>query len=37
MFEIVQTLLEQFLSYLPTWGAIFIALGIAGACVFKKL
>ncbi len=37
MFEIVEILLEQFLSYLPTWSCVFIVLGIAGAIVFKKL
>lgn len=37
MFEIVEILLEQFLSYLPIWACVFIVLGIAGAIVFKKL
>lgn len=37
MFEYAQILLEQFMSYLPVWSAIFIVLGIAGACIYKKL
>lgn len=37
MFECVQILLEQFMSYLPIWASIFVALGIAGACIYKKL
>lgn len=37
MFEIVEILLEQFLTYLPQWACVFIVLGIAGAIVFKKI
>lgn len=37
MFEYAQILLEQFMSYLPTWSAIFVALGIAGNVTFRKI
>lgn len=37
MFEYVEILLEQFMTYLPQWALIFIVLGIAGAIVFKKI
>lgn len=37
MFEYVEIMLEEFLTYLPMWGAIVIALSIAGSAIFKKI
>lgn len=36
MWEVVQELINQFLTYLPQWALIFIVLGIVGAMVFNK-
>lgn len=37
MFDIVNTMILELLNYLPIWGAIFIALGIIGSSIFKKI
>lgn len=36
MWEVVQELLDQFMTYLPHWTLLFIVLGIVGAIVFNK-
>lgn len=36
MWEVVNELLNQFITYLPQWTLIFIVLGIVGAIVFNK-
>lgn len=36
MWEIVNELLEQFITYLPQWTLIFVVFGIVGSIVFSK-
>lgn len=37
MFDIIYTMIQELLEFLPIFGAIFIALGIAGGAIFKKI
>lgn len=36
MWEVVEELINQFMTYLPQWSLIYIVLGFVGAMVFNK-